>query len=279
MSADTVMRPVVHLVGAGPGDPELLTLKAVRAIRQATVLLVDDLVGEGVLRFARRSARIVPVGKRGGCASTPQAFIERLIAAEAMRGERVVRLKGGDPFVFGRGGEEVEHLRALGLEVKVVNGITAGLAAATAIDVPLTHRDHAHGVMFLTGHARRDAGAAGDEATLHWPSIAAAAAEGVTLVIYMGIASLEAIQDGLLDGLAPATPVAVVQHASLAQQRHAICRLDALAATVAREGLGSPAIVVVGDVVRAGLRLHGGGAAALPAASAVAPLQVRRASR
>ena len=110
------------------------------------MLLVDDLVGEGVLRYARRSARIVHVGKRGGCASTPQAFIERLMVAEARRGERVVRLKGGDPFVFGRGGEEAAHLRAAGIEVEVVNGITAGLAAATSIGVPLTHRDHAHGV-------------------------------------------------------------------------------------------------------------------------------------
>src|SRR5678816_2490014 len=147
--------PVIHLVGAGPGDPELLTLKAVRAIRQATVLLVDDLVGAGVLRYARRSARIVDVGKRGGCASTPQAFIERLMAAEAMRGERVVRLKGGDPFVFGRGGEEVAPLRALGLEV--VTGSAAGRAAGTSIDVPLPHRDRAHGVLFVAGHARRDA--------------------------------------------------------------------------------------------------------------------------
>jgi uroporphyrin-III C-methyltransferase len=123
--------PTVTLVGAGPGDPELLTLKALRAIRRATVLLVDDLVGEGVLRHARRSARIVPVGKRGGCRSTPQDFIERLMITEAQRGERVVRLKGGDPFVFGRGGEEAEHLRAAGLHVEVVNGITAGLAACT----------------------------------------------------------------------------------------------------------------------------------------------------
>ena len=105
----------VTLVGAGPGDPELLTIKAVRAIRRATVLLVDDLVGDGVLRYARKSARVVYVGKRGGCASTPQAFIERLMIGEAQRGEHVVRLKGGDPFVFGRGGEEVEHLRAAGV--------------------------------------------------------------------------------------------------------------------------------------------------------------------
>jgi len=241
--------PTIHLVGAGPGDPELLTLKALRAIRQATLLLVDDLVGDGVLRYARRSARIVHVGKRGGCVSTPQAFIERLMAAEALNGERVVRLKGGDPFVFGRGGEEAAHLRALGLRVEVVNGITAGLAAATSIGVPLTHRDHAHGVIFVTGHAR------GDAAPLDWAALAAAAAQGLTLVIYMGIATVEAIEAGLLQGLPAATPVAIVQHASLPQQRHACCPLSALARTVAGEGLSSPAVIVVGDVAAAAREL------------------------
>ena len=240
-------RPKVRLVGAGPGDPELLTIKAVRAIREATVLLVDDLVGEGVLRYARPSARIVHVGKRGGCASTPQVFIERLMAAEAGRGERVVRLKGGDPFVFGRGGEEAANLRALGLEVEVVNSITAGLAAATAIGVPLTHRDHAHGVMFVTGHARRD----GAGVTIDWPTLAAAAASGMTLVIYMGIATIEALQEGLRSALPDATPVAVVQNASLPEQRQAFCTLGTLAQTVASEGLGSPSIIVVGDVAKA----------------------------
>ena len=253
---------LVHLVGAGPGDPELLTIKAVRAIRQATVLLVDDLVGDAVLRYARRSARIVHVGKRGGCASTPQAFIERLMASEALNGERVVRLKGGDPFVFGRGGEEAAHLRALGLRVEVVNGISAGLAAPSAIGVPLTHRDHAHGVIFVTGHARGDA-----TAPLDWPALAHAAAQGLTLVIYMGIASVDAIEAGLLQGLAGATPVAIVQHASLQQQRHACCTLAGLARTVARGGLGSPAIIIVGDVAAAAREL------ALPAALSVAPRQ------
>jgi uroporphyrin-III C-methyltransferase len=238
-------RGSVTLVGAGPGDPELLTIKAVRAIRAATVLLVDDLVGDGVLRYARSSARIVHVGKRGGCASTPQAFIEKLMAAEALKGERVVRLKGGDPFVFGRGGEEAEHLRAQGIAVEVVNGITSGLAAATAIGVPLTHRAHAHGVMFVTGHAR------GDDAALHWPTLAAAAAQGITLVIYMGIATVESLQHGLLQGLAGSTPVAVVQHASLPQQRERRCTLHELAAMVRREAIGSPAILIVGDVARA----------------------------
>ena len=241
--------PRVHLVGAGPGDPELLTLEAVRAIRQATVLLVDDLVGEGVLRYARRSARIVPVGKRGGCASTPQAFIERLMVAEARRGERVVRLKGGDPFVFGRGGEEAASLVAAGLEVEVVNGITAGLAAATSVGVPLTHRDHAHGVVFVTGHVRRDAAGA----SIDWPTLAAAAAQGLTLVVYMGIATVEALQSGLSSALPPDTPVAVVQDASLPTQRQAFCTLGTLVETVANAGLGSPSVIVVGDVARAAL--------------------------
>ncbi len=252
----------VALVGAGPGDPELLTLRAVRAIRAATVLLVDDLVGEGVLRFARRSARIVHVGKRGGCASTPQAFIEKLMAAEALKGERVVRLKGGDPFVFGRGGEEAEHLRAQGIAVEVVNGITAGLAAATALGVPLTHRDHAHGVMLVTGHSR------GEDAALHWPTLAAAAAQGLTLVVYMGVTTVHELQRGLLVALPADTPVAVVQHASLPQQREAVGSLGGLAELVRSHGLASPAIVIVGDVLR-GLR-H--------AAAAAQPLRNDRAA-
>ena len=244
----------ITLVGAGPGDPELLTLKAVRAIRAATVLLVDDLVGEGVLRYARPSARLIFVGKRGGCASTPQAFIEKLMAAEALKGERVVRLKGGDPFVFGRGGEEAEHLRSQGIAVEVVNGITSGLAAATALGVPLTHREHAHGVIFVTGHAR------GKDAALHWPTLAAAAAQGLTLVIYMGVSTAESVQQGLLVALDADTPVAVVQHASLPQQRHVCCALRELSATIAAEGLGSPAIIIIGDVVRGAqqLALHSG---------------------
>ena len=239
----------VMLVGAGPGDAELLTLKAIRAIRAATVLLVDDLVSDEVLRYARRSARIVHVGKRGGCASTPQAFIEKLMAAEALKGERVVRLKGGDPFVFGRGGEEAAHLRAAGVPVDVVNGITSGLAAATSLGVPLTHRDHAHGVIFVTGHARSGADA------LHWPTLAAAAAQGLTLVIYMGVSSAESVQHGLLAALGADIPVAVVQHASLPNERHALCRLGELTATIARERLGSPAIIIVGDVLRGAVGL------------------------
>ena len=232
------------LVGAGPGDPELLTIKALRAIQAATVLLVDDLVNEAIVAFASPTARIVHVGKRGGCKSTPQAFIEKLMVMAAREGENVVRLKGGDPFIFGRGGEEVEHLRAAGIHVVVVNGITSGLAAVTSLGVPLTHREHAHGVVFVTGHAKPN-----DEGT-DWRALAATAHSAkLTLVIYMGVSGARRIQDELLTGLPASTPVAVVQNASLASQRHVVTRLDALADTLQREQLGSPSIMVVGDVV------------------------------
>jgi uroporphyrin-III C-methyltransferase len=234
----------VALVGAGPGDAELLTRQAVRAIRSATVVLTDDLVSDAVLRFVRRSARIVHVGKRGGCASTPQAFIEKLMAAEALKGERVVRLKGGDPFIFGRGGEEAEHLRAQGIAVEIVNGITSGLAAATALGAPLTHRAHAHGVIFVTAHSREGG------TPLDWPMLGAAAAQGLTLVIYMGMAAIEAVQHGLLQSMPGQMPAAVVQSVSLPQQRHAVCTLATLAATTRGEALASPSIIIVGNVLQ-----------------------------
>ena len=234
----------VTLVGAGPGDPELLTLKALKAIQAATVLLVDDLVSPEVVAHAQSGARIVYVGKRGGCKSTPQAFIEKLMLMAAREGENVVRLKGGDPFIFGRGGEEVEHLRAAGVPVTVINGITSGLAAATSLGVPLTHRDHAQGVIFMTGHARKDAEAP------DWRALAAMARDArLTLVIYMGVSSASRIEQDLLSGLPPATPVAIVQHASLPEQRQAVTTLGELAATIEREQLGSPSVIVVGDVV------------------------------
>jgi len=234
----------VTLVGAGPGDPELLTLKAVKAIQAATVLLVDDLVSADVVAFAAGTARVVHVGKRGGCSSTPQAFIEKLMVMAAREGENVVRLKGGDPFIFGRGGEELEHLRDAGVDVEVVNGITSGLAAVTSLGVPLTHRDHAHGVVFVTGHAH--AGSEGPD----WASLAQAAKHArLTLVIYMGVSGAARIQAELLTALPASTPVAVVQHASLPGQRHAVTTLGALSATIAEEQLASPSVIVVGDVI------------------------------
>jgi uroporphyrin-III C-methyltransferase len=234
----------VTLVGAGPGDPELLTLKALKAIQQATVLLVDDLVNEAIVAHANPTARIVHVGKRGGCKSTPQSFIERLMITAAQEGENVVRLKGGDPFIFGRGGEEVEHLEEAGIRVSVINGITAGLAAVTSLNVPLTHREHAHGVVFVTGHAKP-----GDSGT-DWPALARAARQAkLTLVVYMGVSGAADIEAGLLQGLSADTPVAVIQNASLPHQRHAACTLGSLQATIVREGLASPSVIVVGDVM------------------------------
>ena len=233
------------LVGAGPGDPELLTLKAAKAIASATVLFVDDLVNPAVLEHAAPGARIVHVGKRGGCKSTPQAFIHKLMVQAVQEGERVVRLKGGDPFIFGRGGEEVEHLRLEGIEVDVINGITSGLAGLSSLGAPLTHRDHAHGVVFVTGHAKP-----GDAGT-DWAALSQTAHQAkLTLVIYMGVSSLHAIQTGLLQGLRASTPVAIVQHASLPHQREALTTLGQLEATMTREGLQSPSIIVVGDVVQ-----------------------------
>lgn len=245
----------VWLVGAGPGDPELLTLKALRIVRRASLLLVDDLVGDDVLRVAlhglERPPRVVHVGKRGGCRSTPQAFIDRLMLAGARAGERVVRLKGGDPFVFGRGGEEVERLRAHGIEVDVVNGITSGLAAARALGAPLTHRDHAHGVMLLTGHARRGA------AAVDWHAIGAAAAQGLTLVIYMGVTEWPRIEAGLALALPAHTPAAAVQHASLPHERRVVSTLAGLREAMARSGMASPAVIVVGDVLSGVAALQG----------------------
>ena len=234
------------LVGAGPGDPELLTLKAVKAIASATVLLVDDLVNDAVLEHASPKARIVHVGKRGGCKSTPQAFIDKLMIAAVLEGEHVVRLKGGDPFIFGRGGEEVENLRQVGIDADVVNGITSGQAALTGLGVSLTHRDHAQGVLFMTGHAQP--GAQGPD----WPSVAQVChQQRITLLIYMGTSRSAHIQAGLLQGLPAKTSVAVVQNASRHDQRHAVTTLDALHNTLQVEGISSPCIIAVGDVLTA----------------------------
>lgn len=232
----------VTLVGAGPGDPELLTIKAVRAIQQADVVLIDDLVNPAILDYAPAAARVIQVGKRGGCASTPQEFIERLMVAEARAGHQVVRLKGGDPYLFGRGGEERATLQQHGIQVEVVPGISSGVAAPASIGVPLTHRDWSQGAIFVTGHGK-------DEQSE--PNWAALAQSGLTLVIYMGVARVESIQAGLLAGGAALTlPVAVVQSATRAQQRQIVTTLGQLPQTLRDSGLGSPSIIVIGDVVR-----------------------------
>ena len=231
----------VYLVGAGPGDMELLTLKAVRAIGAADVVLIDDLVNREVLRFARPQAQVIEVGKRGGCRSTPQAFIEKLMVRLARAGKTVARVKGGDPFVFGRGGEEMTALRARGLEVEVVSGITAGMGVTAAMGIPVTHRHICDGVTFVTGHTR-------DGRQPDWRALAAG---GTTLVIYMGVANFDAIVRGLLEGgLSAATPAAAIQNGTLPTQKSVVTTLSVLAQAMARAGIGSPAVIVIGDVVR-----------------------------
>ncbi|MEW5707812.1 MAG: uroporphyrinogen-III C-methyltransferase [Pseudomonadota bacterium] len=232
-------RGKVYLIGAGPGDVELLTLKAVRALGEAQVVLVDELVNPAVLRFARPGVRVIPVGKRGGCRSTPQALIERLMVRYARRGWVVARVKGGDPFVFGRGGEELQTLARAGVEVEVVSGVTAGIAAPAALGIPVTHRDFAHGVTLVTGHAR-------DGAEPDWEALARC---GTTLVIYMGVARLASITQALLEGgLAPETPAAAIQSATLPGERAVASTLSRIAADARAAGIAAPAIVVIGRV-------------------------------
>ena len=227
------------LIGAGPGDVELLTLKAARTLAQADVVLVDDLVNPDVLQLARDDAQIVYVGKRGGQASTPQAAIIAQMLEHLRAGRSVARLKGGDPFVFGRGGEEQQALQAAGVHVEIISGITAGIAAPAAIGIPVTHRDHAQGVIFVTGH-----GAGEHEAD--WRTLAAT---GMTLVIYMGMRRLQEIVDALTNaGMSPDTPCAAIESATRPEQRHVLATLRDFVQRVAEAGLGSPSIVVIGGV-------------------------------
>lgn len=231
------------LIGAGPGDVELMTIKATRALAAADVVLVDDLVNPEVLQFARPEAEIVHVGKRGGRPSTPQAEIIAQMLACLRAGRSVARLKGGDPFVFGRGGEEMLALEQAGITVEIINGITAGIAAASALGIPVTHRGRAQGVAFVTGH-----GAGDDE-----PDWRALAGSRLTLVIYMGVRRLDAIVAQLLDaGMAADTPCAAIESATWPSQRHALATLLSLPQVIKESGLGSPSIIVVGDVAALG---------------------------
>ena len=233
------MKGKVYLVGAGPGDPELLTLKAVRILGRADVVVTDDLVNPAILAHAP-AARVVRAGKRGGCKSTPQAFIEKLMIRCALRGLVVVRLKGGDPFVFGRGGEELLTLRAAGIEVEVVSGVTAGIGVPAALGIPVTHRDMARGVTFVTGHTR-------DSSEPDWRALVKS---GTTLVVYMGVTNLPRIAAALGSaGMPPATPAAAIQNGTTATQRSVVSTLARLPHEVAAAGIASPALLVFGAVV------------------------------
>jgi uroporphyrin-III C-methyltransferase len=231
------MRPRVTLIGAGPGDPELLTLKAVRALGAADIVLVDELVHRGCLAHARPGATIIEVGKRGGCKSTPQAFIEGLLISYSRQNKNVVRLKGGDPFVFGRGGEELEALRSRGIDVEVIPGITAGIAVPASLGIPVTHREYARSVTFVTGHTK-------DGVEPDWASLARSR---TTLVIYMGLKNLQRILSSLkAAGMDPATPACIIENGTRGDQRQLVATLGELRA----DGFTGPALIVVGDVVR-----------------------------
>jgi uroporphyrin-III C-methyltransferase/precorrin-2 dehydrogenase/sirohydrochlorin ferrochelatase len=232
----------VTLVGAGPGDPELLTLKALRALQDADVILHDRLVSAAILDFARRDATLICVGKSPAGLSTPQQEINALLIEHASQGRRVVRLKGGDPFIFGRGGEELEALAAAQIDFSVVPGITAASGCAAYAGIPLTHRDHAHSVSFVTAHADKN----GQE-----PDWRALALPGVTAVFYMGLARLDHIVQRLLEhGAADSRPAAIVARGTLPEQQVIAATLGTLLDAASTAALESPALLVVGDVVK-----------------------------
>jgi len=229
---------VVWLVGAGPGDPELLTIKALKALQAADVLVHDGLVSDEILALAPSAARRISVAKRKSRHSYGQDEINRMLTAFAREGLTVVRLKGGDPFIFGRGGEELEACREAGVECRIVPGVTAALAASASAGAPLTHRGAAQAVTFVTGHA-----AQGHAPDLDWASLARA---NQTVVIYMGLTMAAAIAERLIAaGRAPSTPALIVENASRADERRIAARLDGLAEAAAQ--LSGPALLIVGE--------------------------------
>jgi uroporphyrinogen III methyltransferase / synthase len=233
---------IVHLVGAGPGDPGLLTARALELIAQADAILYDRLIPAGALDGARPGCELVYVGKEGGGPSMGQEQIERLLLERARAGKRVVRLKGGDPFVFGRGGEEALALRAAGIPFEVVPGVTAGVAAAAYAGIPVTHRDRASAVALVTGHEDPDK----PESTIDWPALAAFPG---TLVFYMGVRQLPRIAERLIaGGRAADEPAAVIERGTLPGQRTVLATLATIAERAAAEGVRPPSITLVGPV-------------------------------
>jgi uroporphyrin-III C-methyltransferase/precorrin-2 dehydrogenase/sirohydrochlorin ferrochelatase len=244
----TVDTGSVVLVGAGPGDPGLLTLNALRALQSADVILHDRLVSTDVLDLARRDAERISVGKQAGGHAVSQDQTNALMVAHARAGRRVVRLKGGDPFVFGRGGEELEHLRAHGVRYEVVPGITAAIACAAYGGIPLTHRERAHSVRLVTAHC------GGSHDKLDWRALAA---ERQTLAVYMGVAQAARLAERLVaHGRAGDTPVAIIENGSRPDQRVVIGQLSRLAALIREHGVQSPALVIIGEVAALARELH-----------------------
>ena len=244
VSAASKKSPAGHvaLVGAGPGDPDLLTIRAARLIGSAEIVFVDRLVGQGVIELISASAEVVYVGKSKGEHSVPQGEIHRRMIDAAKAGRRVVRLKGGDPFIFGRGGEELEALRAAGIDVEVVPGISSALGCAAAAQIPLTHRDMAQAVTFVTGHA-----ALGQEPDLDWQALAR---PNQTVVVFMGVGTAGTIAARLVAaGRDPVTPIAVIENGTRANEISAFGQLGNAADVIYAAGINGPALLIIGEVV------------------------------
>lgn len=252
----------VYLVGAGPGDPELLTLKAARLIAAAEVVVHDRLVSKEILDLVDRGAKLVSVGKQAGHHPVPQDRINRILVREALAGRMVVRLKGGDPFVFGRGSEEALALRAAAIRCEIVPGITAAQGCAAATGVPLTHRGTATGVRFITGHCR-----AGEPLDFDWHGLSDPT---TTLVVYMGAANIAEIARRLMqERRSPETPVLAVNNATTCAERRLVSRLSAVARDADAAAFNGPVLFIIGEVVS--LYARGEVCPALQAALAVAP--------
>lgn len=242
----------VYVVGAGPGDPELLTLKALQLMQQADVVVYDYLVSPDIMQLVRRDAELICVGKKAGAHSVAQLETNKILVELALAGKKICRLKGGDPFIFGRGGEEIQALLAHNIAFQVVPGVTAAAGCAAYAGIPLTHRDHAQSVQFVTGHCRSD----GSEQD--WQSMSTA---NQTVVIYMGLMKAAHIQQQLLAaGRAASTPVAIIENGTRLDQRIITTELSTLAEQISSQQVQSPALLIIGEVVSLQRQLHWFGA-------------------
>ncbi|MCB6182208.1 uroporphyrinogen-III C-methyltransferase [Leeia sp. TBRC 13508] len=228
----------VVLIGAGPGDLDLLTLKAVKALAKADIVMLDDLVNPEIIQFAPQ-AKVIKVGKRGGCRSTPQPFILRLMRRYAKQGKQVARVKGGDPMIFGRAGEEIQYLQVEGIAVSVINGISSALAASASLNTSLTQRGMANGVTFITAHLQ-------DDSEPDWQALARS---GCTLAIYMGLQRVASICAELSQHLPKDTPAVAVSSVSTAKQQQLVSSISNLPQLIQETGFPGPAIILVGEAM------------------------------